>query len=303
MTRIVFTSCCRYDAFPKQPWWADIEAENPDYLFLLGDMIYMDYGIWPFSREPLGSPRNLSDDEFRSRMERKYSQQWENVPEFKRLFDKMLDRNAVFGTWDDHDFACNNSYGAGHSKDRVSDSKQNIARELFLKHYPLSTNKPHIYFATDIPGARVIFLDNRSHATHHNEPDATLIGGTQFQYLADHLDPDQLNLVCAGLTLTLGSERWDKYEAEYRELTKLLSGIPNVLYLGGDIHSNRFEVPGSSRPCYEIVSSGIAVNTTGIPGKLDDRHNWGMLDINASSVNVTLVNRWNCRKSYRIRIR
>jgi hypothetical protein len=50
--KIAFTSCFRVEAFPQQPVWQRILDEDPDYLFLLGDTIYMDYG-WPLlSKEP-----------------------------------------------------------------------------------------------------------------------------------------------------------------------------------------------------------------------------------------------------------
>jgi len=87
--KIAFTSCTRYEAFKHQPHWQFISGLEPDYLFLLGDNIYMDYGIKPFSSEPNGSPRKLSDEAFRSVMHHKYTNQFEKVPEFSALVNKM----------------------------------------------------------------------------------------------------------------------------------------------------------------------------------------------------------------------
>ena len=41
--KIAFTSCCNIKQYPEQNWWNDISDQNPDYLLLLGDNIYMDY--------------------------------------------------------------------------------------------------------------------------------------------------------------------------------------------------------------------------------------------------------------------
>mgnify|MGYP003416429934 CR=1 FL=1 len=57
-TKIAFASCCRIESFPDQPVWADVAAEDPDYLFLLGDQIYMDYGF--FGDEPDARPQATS---------------------------------------------------------------------------------------------------------------------------------------------------------------------------------------------------------------------------------------------------
>jgi len=60
-TKIAFTSCMRADAFPVQPVWQVIdEVVDPEYLFLLGDQIYMDFGWKVFGKEPIGSPEILS---------------------------------------------------------------------------------------------------------------------------------------------------------------------------------------------------------------------------------------------------
>ncbi len=83
-TKIAFTSCMRLEAFKdkSQPQWKDIENTNPDYLFLLGDQIYMDYAIWPFSPEPNGKPKKYSLKKFKKIMRSRYEAQWK-VPSFK----------------------------------------------------------------------------------------------------------------------------------------------------------------------------------------------------------------------------
>lgn len=43
--KIAFASCMRRETFPEQPVWREVLAADPDCLLLLGDQIYMDYGL------------------------------------------------------------------------------------------------------------------------------------------------------------------------------------------------------------------------------------------------------------------
>src|SRR5215213_3352431 len=104
--KIAFTSCVNYNKFPEQPEWDAIDKQDPDYLFLLGDNIYMDYFqlfIYFLNKEGLGKPSKYEKDKFEEIMKKKYEDQW-NEPHFKNLFTKMKARGRVFATWDDHDF-------------------------------------------------------------------------------------------------------------------------------------------------------------------------------------------------------
>ncbi len=287
--KIAFTSCARYEAFPIQPQWAAIENAEPDYLFLLGDQIYMDFGICLFSKEYNGKPRHYPAAKFRKIMEEKYTRQW-NEPHFKRLFEKMKQKNAVYGVWDDHDFAWNNAHGSD-----VKQEIKNISRDCFHRWMACSTNEPEIYCHIDIPGARVIFLDNRYYSS-----DTTLLGDAQFAFLAEKLNhPQKYTFICGGLTLTQGSENWKGYGDEYEKLCALIAQKQHVIFLSGDIHRNAFSPPTAKQNCYEIVSSGLAVKYLGLPFKCDDRHNWGLIEFDENEVCVQLVNK-NCSEHYRI---
>jgi len=284
--KIAFTSCTRYQAFPKQPQWRDIEDEDPDYLFLLGDQIYMDFGLPIFSKEPIGAPKRYSVDKFRNTMDKHYEAQW-SEPHFKKLFEKMHAKNAVHGTWDDHDFAWNNAYGS-----EVEDAKKNASRELFHKWMNCSTNKPEVYHHIDIPNARVIFLDTRYYADARGKSPRNLLGESQFQFLEEKLQHERMyTIICSGLTLTNGNENWAMFDQDYKRLSSLLNDKKNVLFLAGDIHRNKFSSPGIKRPCYEIVSSGMAVNIFGLPLSFDDRRNWGLIAFDEKEVIVRLTDK------------
>jgi len=86
--KIAFTSCARYKPNQPQTAWNDIAAADPDYLFLLGDQIYMDFGLWPFAREHQGKPKQYTPEQFAAVMRRKYELQW-SEPNFSRLMNRM----------------------------------------------------------------------------------------------------------------------------------------------------------------------------------------------------------------------
>lgn len=299
--KIAFTSCVRHDVFPYQPQWQEIEDQNPDYLFLLGDNIYMDYGYRFFSREYKGKPKTYSTELFEIMLEQKYVAQW-NEPHFKRLFRKMRDKNALFATWDDHDFAWNDAWG-----NEISDEIKDISRTLFHKWMEnCSTNLPEVYCHTDTEQARVIFLDNRSYADSPKTPEGKLLGDEQFDFLRKKLEHDKkYTLICAGLTLTHGKSNWSKYKDEYARFCKLVEERENVLFLAGDIHFNKFSPPVAAslfhppRPCYEIISSGMALNLMGLPFQFDDLRNWGMIELADDEIIVELFNKKG-KDSYRI---
>ena len=290
-TTIAFTSCARYKPQQAQLGWCEIQQADPDYLFLLGDQIYMDFGLWPFSREYQGKPKKYSILQFAAVMRQKYEQQWRE-PNFSRLLAQMRAKGGFFGIWDDHDFAWNNACGIDPS---VSPNvhlaeKKEISRRLFHEFMNCATHPPEIYGCCDIPHARVIFLDNRYHATPLHADHPALMGPDQMAFLARHLQHDrQYTLICGGLTLTRSAENWSNYQAEFSQFKKLLEGCRRVIYLGGDIHKNVFDapVPSGLPPCYQVISSGMCVNILGLPFAFDERRNWSLLEIDASEVRIS----------------
>ncbi len=295
--KIAFTSCVRYEAYPNQPHWDMIAKEDPDFLFLLGDNIYMDYGIWPFSKEPIGAPEKYSDEDFKRIMESKYINQFENVPEFKSLVDKMRIKNGFFGIWDDHDFAWDNAKG-----NFVSKAKKDISTELFHKYLNCSTNLPHTYYKIDTPMARVIFLDNRTYAGKEGK-NANLLGEEQFKFLEENINHDlPYTIVCSGLTLTAGRESWKGYPKDLKRLCEILKENKNVITLAGDIHKNKFTPAHFSNKIAanipaQIASSGLQVNNFGIGKPFDNKHNWALLDLRQKSMSIKFFNKCGFQKA------
>jgi len=290
-TTLAFTSCARFKPGQAQTAWQDILAADPDYLLLLGDQIYMDFGLWPFSSEYQGKPKKYPVDQFARIMRQKYERQW-NEPHFARLLAHMRAKNGLLGVWDDHDFGWNNAYGQDptlpadvHLADKVA-----VAKALFHEFMACARQPPEIYGFIDTPLARLILLDNRSYATPLGVHQPVLMGETQMAFLHAHLQHDRrYTLICGGLTLTHSAERWCNYKAEFAQFQQLVAQTPGrVIYLGGDIHQNAFGAPQTNGrpPCYEIISSGICVNYLGLPFEFDRRRNWTLLEIEAPEVRV-----------------
>jgi alkaline phosphatase D len=291
-TKIAFTSCARYKPGQPQTAWQDILAADPDYLILLGDQIYMDFGLWPFSLEYQGKPKSYSVAQFAAVMRQKYERQWAE-PHFAKLVAHMRAKNGLLGVFDDHDFGWNNAYGQDVTLPAHVHlaEKRNIARSLFHEFMACAPQPPDIYGYLDTPYARLILLDNRSDATPLGVEHPVLMGEKQMNFLREHLQHDRsYTLICGGLSLTQSAENWSHYSAEYAEFKQLVPGASGrVLYLGGDIHKNAFFAPDAAglRPCYEIISSGVCVNYLGLPFEFDQRRNWTLLEINHSAVRVS----------------
>lgn len=288
-TRIAFTSCIRRkNDQDKQPQWQAILDTDPDYLFLMGDHIYMDFGYWPFSREYTGKPRRYNAEQFEQVMRSKYQLQWRE-PHFRQLITHMRNKNGLFAVWDDHDFAWNNACG----KD-VPDTIKHISRHLFHEFLDCSPNKPQLYGYVDMPLAKAIFLDNRFYADKrdHRNPNASMLGDDQWQFLTECLhNTSQYTLIISSLSLTQGGEDWRRYPHDWQRLQQLISGRRDILFIGGDIHRNAFLPPGAERPCYEIIASGMAVNQLGLPFGITDQRNWGLLELSSNAVDVYLHRR------------
>lgn len=309
--KIAFTSCINITQYPNQPWWKDIEEQDPDYLFLLGDNIYMDY---PLPKEPFKYELKLmSANIYEQEMSNKYEGQF-NENNFKSLFDKLNQDKRVFGIWDDHDFLWNDSKGAhlvkNDSKLGIDILKKlSISRKLFHQYFQkCSSNYPELFYFIDTPLARVIFLDTRSYSE-KARTNNILLGQNQFEYLEKSLIHDKkYTIICAGQTLSEGrfksqkanKENWSGYPMELVKFCRLIADKQNVIFLSGDIHCNRFvpritlsKIKGIKKPSEvsdvefkslmtppQFISSGFALK---MPGALK---NWAMLNIDDEGLSI-----------------
>ena len=204
---------------------------------LLGDHLYMDWGLgatadeskWreAIDRDPLTYlPRFALD------MHARYANQW-RVARFQALIRSIVARRgpgALLLTWDDHDFAWNNSYGggSGHGLRYVKPAVALITRALFNQFaavlrtpgapddYPALPLFDYTALATGpaprlpavvsawlpwsgtVAGVPVVLLDQRSHRMSLDESAPSLLGAEQAGMLLGAVRGGEGLLIVAG---------------------------------------------------------------------------------------------------------
>ena len=132
MTRIVFASCMSTEASTQQDVWAEAIAQQPQWLLLIGDNIYMDY--FP----NLKQSKRWSLAKFRDEMFARYAEQF-GVRSFRALVES-ISPGQVLGVWDDHDFAWDNCYGTD-TTDGMPEKKK-VATSLFHHFFRALNQRP-----------------------------------------------------------------------------------------------------------------------------------------------------------------
>ena len=236
-----------------------IEKKELDLFMFIGDNVYGDQ----------------KDGEL-DKLIRTYKQQYNNLENFlKNVSTEFI--------WDDHDFGLNDGGSNYRYKDR--------AKELFLETWKIPSQDPRrlrdgLYFDKMIEknGLKVhlIFLDNRSFKSEWKltdefnkegkeryvkdfDPDKTLLGKKQWQWLKDKLNEDSdIKIILSSLqilSLGHGWESWDKLPLERERLFNLIdeSNVSNLFILSGDRHRGgfyRFKTDDNN-DIYEFTSSSL----------------------------------------------
>jgi hypothetical protein len=235
--KVVFTSCMDATRVPLQSVWDKILEEKPSVLMLLGDQIYMDWGLTR-SKDPKWL-RRINDKglkalgEFGRDMHARYAAQW-SVASFRNLirwFVPTHGKDQFFMCWDDHDFAWNNACGMGLPQNAaVPPAVKALSRALFKQFfdhlctgyasdpYPSYPDKLHEqpplaqagieYFSpTPIHTVRIAVLDERWYRYPREEITAmgefpSLLGGSQWAELEKMLaESTGLSIIAGGLPM------------------------------------------------------------------------------------------------------
>lgn len=290
--RIAFTSCICTQVFPDQPVWDRIRELAPDYLLLLGDLIYLDAWAHPH-------PSALDVDEFGRKAHGLYLQLMRQQ-QLLRLV-RSLPEQRVFATWDDHDFLWNDMDGAEVARqpdqaDKIGCStacfevfRRALSRRLldgiFPSNYdhPVFWQRPQPPLSTPSvrlgPDLMLHLCDVRTFRTARNRiplERRALLGAAQRATIAQAVAaaPDGTIHLLASAT-TLGD--WTHYPADMEWLRRL-GARHRILVLSGDIHDNataRIDTAGHA--IHELTASGAAVRQLISVG--ETRQNFGLLDV------------------------
>lgn len=309
--KIVFTSCLDAERCDDHSVWQRIQRTEPNALMLLGDSIYMDYGIDPGESQlreaidrDLAAGSTAVLDNYEAAMHARYARQWETRPGFRELLRFLAgSRGALFVTRDDHDYAWNNCVGGGVAADKrfVRDEVKQVSDRQFAQFLHVLHN-PHAHGASYPPlhtvhaapqpvpprigEVPVVLLDQRSFRTHVHAPNATLLGAQQTDALLQAVGEGSGLLIVAGASpLRYRSGAWRNADGsafpEYRRFVDAAAKRSRpVLYLAGDVHHNAYGgpvEPGSS--IIQIVSSGAATPRVPLLPFQPKPGNFGLLEL------------------------
>jgi len=233
--RLAFGSCAKDD---EQPVFGPITDWDPDLFLFLGDNHY-------------GNTAELSD-----------LRQFYRWAHERPLRAELLTGTSVLATWDDHDYAGNNTDGTAPGKDTAL----RVFQEYWANPSAGTEEVPGIFFRQAWGDVELFVVDDR----YWRGLDGTMLGEAQQRWLLDALQssPASFKLVASGSQFTPygSSDSWAAFPEAWDALRQGLveRSIGGVVLLSGDIH--RFELrslepaPGGW-PLYEITSSSLAYPT------------------------------------------
>jgi len=190
-----------------------VQAQQPDFLLLLGDTIYADKG---------GSARTLEEfwQKYRSNRSDLFSQ-------------SCFATTSVYAVWDDHEVA--NNYFPSHPL-------APIGRQAFLNYWPTrcpATDPERIYRSIRWGQAVEVFvLDARQYRDARKE---TMLGDRQREWLLESLANSTATFKFIATTVPMaggGRDRWDGYPIERSTILRYINEkrISGVSFLSADLH-------------------------------------------------------------------
>lgn len=256
---VAFGSCAHDRRFPEQPIWQQIVARAPDALALLGDTPYIDDGTV----------------EGRRRRHREFLA-------FEPLV-AALRGIPTWTTWDDHDYATNDAFGATTGSE--------TARGVFVDyhaHASYGDGARGIYTRFRRGPIDVFVLDTRSFADVEGSllapGERSLLGRAQTEWLQHGLltSTAPFRVLACGMVWNGGvrpnkRDCWGNWLAERDALFRWLGEqrIGGVVLVSGDVHRSRVIVhPTAATAGYdlpELITSPLAqdvleANDVPVPG-------------------------------------
>lgn len=239
--RLALASCMDAVSQPVQPSWYLLRAERPDLLLLLGDNVYCDST----------DPAVAFAAHLRQRSVREFAAVAREVP--------------VLATWDDHDYA-------GDDTDRTAPGKADALR-TFRAVFPDPgaglPEAPGTFFRARWGPVELFVLDVRSWRDPNQAPDGpdkTILGAAQEAWLLEGLSASRapFKLVCSGSTFAaVPHDGWARFTHARARLFQEIARrrVEGVLLCSGDLHRCQVDehpAPEGGYPLIEVISSGIA---------------------------------------------
>lgn len=241
-TRIAFGSCAFQ--WEKQPVFRAIVASRPDVYLSLGDAIYGDYDgekAYPATADSLQREWQVLADN----------------PDWKYLSSRV----PIMATWDNHDY--------GHYAEGEEFPLKGASAQIFLDFFgepdgSKRRRRAGVYssgiFGPEGKKVQIILLDTRTFKSPpvlaqrpegaggslgkfapNNDPDATLLGSAQWQWLERELQrPAQVRLVASSGQIVAdekGMDEWGNYPLERERLLQFVAAADGkAVLLSGNVH-------------------------------------------------------------------
>ncbi|XOV68021.1 MAG: alkaline phosphatase D family protein [Fluviicola sp.] len=256
--RFAVVSCANLEAGYFNVYDVVSERNDVDAVLMLGDYIY-EYEEGGYSQDPnidrVFDPTNetIALADYRLR----YS-----VYHMDRSLQKLHQNYPWICVWDDHesandsytDGAENHNLGEGLWSDRKLDAQQAFFEWLPIR--PKAPNNYEIYRKFEYGNlVDLMMVDTRLHGrdeqgVNQNDPNRTLLGADQYQWLTDELSASTAQwkilgnqVVVAPITvfgIPINADAWDGYPAEREGLFDhiVTSNIENFTVITGDVHTS-----------------------------------------------------------------
>lgn len=330
--KLAFTSCMDTVNYPVQAAWGHMADAKPNVMVLLGDSMYMDYGKKIFGvfvsdgprpeSEGNGTPKHLPLQTFSDRMHARYQAQYE-VPGFR---DAIRGCNGnVHAIWDDHDFAWNNSRGAGQPGPAfVSQTQRRISTQHYRTWQRALNELPDQYPVDAVDSAspevddagigRTVelvqnevflhLLDSRSFRDgDENDEGVSMLGQDQRVALDDALEPHPKAIHIVAVPEPM--EKWQNFSefkwliawAKRRHIIVICGDVHEHHYVGYKANGKKDWGAKDKAVLHEFAASAMAQGPT-IFGK--KREVFGTLAVGADALKVELVHAGEVAERYTI---
>jgi len=238
--RLAYGSCARFDA---QPIFETIRADAPDLFLFGGDNHY-------------GNTPDLQSLWWNYRWGLERAGRAELVAETPSI-----------ATWDDHDYVGNNTIGASPGKENAL---------LAFSQYWANTSygtpaTPGVYSKYSYGDVDVFLLDDRYYRSADTDPNGTMLGDGQVQWLLAELAASTATfklLVTGSIWSPTGNESWTDFPAARAQVFDTIrdEGIGGVVLVGGDVHRSSLRtIERTAAGAYdlpEIIASPLANNNS-----------------------------------------
>lgn len=204
--------------------WDTIGRQDPDFMLLLGDNVYIDH------------PEH-------SDVQRFCYHRRQGSPPYRRL----LRHTPTWSIWDDHDFGTNDCHGGPRIDSRPW---KRAVWEVYRQNWAnpgYGSAGDHIgcWYRFTYGAAEFFMLDGRTWRTNPRKPPATMLGPAQKRWLLDGLERSKamFKVICSPVPMARGTkpgsrDTWDGFSEERQEILDFLAKkkIEGVFVISADRH-------------------------------------------------------------------